>query len=67
MNGFEFTATTRADPTLRDVPVIIVTSLATSKDREKGTTAGASAYIVKGEFDQKHFVGKVAELLGAAS
>ncbi|MDC0740314.1 hybrid sensor histidine kinase/response regulator [Polyangium mundeleinium] len=67
MDGFEFTATTRADPALRDVPVIIVTSLATSKDREKGTAAGASAYIVKGEFDQKHFVGKVAELLGAAS
>ncbi|MDC3952996.1 hybrid sensor histidine kinase/response regulator [Polyangium jinanense] len=67
MNGFEFTATTRADPALRDVPVIIVTSLATSKDREKGAAAGASAYIVKGEFDQKHFVRKVAELLGAAS
>ncbi|MDI1442953.1 response regulator [Polyangium sp. 6x1] len=67
MDGFEFTATTRADPTLRDVPVIIVTSLATTKDREKGSAAGASAYIVKGEFDQKHFVRKVAELLGVAS
>ena len=67
MNGFEFTATTRADPALRDVPVIIVTSLATSKDREKGAEAGASAYIVKGEFDQKHFVRKVAELLGASA
>lgn len=67
MNGFEFTKTTRADPALRDVPVIIVTSLATAKDRERGAEAGASAYIVKGEFDQKLFVRIVAELLGTAS
>ncbi len=67
MNGFEFTATTRADPALREVPVIIVTSLAQTTDRDKGRDAGASAYIVKGEFDQKHFVRKVAELLGATS
>jgi two-component system chemotaxis sensor kinase CheA len=62
MDGFAFTAHTRADPVLRDVPVIIVTSLASAKDRERGAAAGASAYIVKGEFDQKSFVRKVAEL-----
>ena len=65
MNGFEFTAASRADAALRDVPVIIVTSLASPRDRERGREAGASAYIVKGEFDQNNFVGKVAELLGA--
>ncbi|UQA60742.1 hybrid sensor histidine kinase/response regulator [Polyangium aurulentum] len=64
MNGFEFTAASRADAALRDVPVIIVTSLASPRDRDRGREAGASAYIVKGEFDQNNFVGKVAELLG---
>jgi two-component system chemotaxis sensor kinase CheA len=65
MNGFEFTAASRADAALREVPVIIVTSLASPRDRERGREAGASAYIVKGEFDQNKFVGKVAELLRA--
>ncbi len=66
MNGFEFTAATRADPKLCTIPVIMVTSLATPENRKRGMDAGASDYIVKGDFDQKHFVLKVAELLGAA-
>jgi two-component system chemotaxis sensor kinase CheA len=65
MDGFTFTATSRADAALREVPVIIVSSLASARDRERGREAGASAYIVKGEFDQNNFVRKVAELLGA--
>jgi two-component system chemotaxis sensor kinase CheA len=44
----------------------MVTSLSTPEDRQRGLDAGASEYIVKGDFDQKHFVRKVAELLGAA-
>lgn len=66
MNGYEFTRTTRADPTLSSIPVIMVTSLSTSEDRQRGLDMGASDYIVKGDFDQKHFVRKVAELLGDA-
>jgi two-component system chemotaxis sensor kinase CheA len=62
MSGIEFTSLTRADPVLRDVPVIIVSSLASAADRQRGTDAGASVYIVKGEFDQTFFVKRVAEL-----
>lgn len=65
MNGYEFTRITRADPHFASIPVIMVTSLATADDRQRGLDAGASAYIVKGDFDQKYFVDKVAELLGA--
>jgi two-component system chemotaxis sensor kinase CheA len=65
MNGHEFTRITRSDPALSSIPVIMVTSLATADDRQRGLDAGASEYIVKGDFDQKHFVRKVAELLGA--
>jgi len=63
MSGFEFTAATRADPLLREVPVILVTSLSSAAHRRRGAEAGAAAYIVKGEFDQKSFTRKVAELL----
>jgi two-component system chemotaxis sensor kinase CheA len=66
MNGYDFTRQTRSDPNLASIPVIMVTSLSTAEDRKRGLDAGASDYIVKGDFDQKHFVQKVAELFGAA-
>jgi two-component system chemotaxis sensor kinase CheA len=64
MSGFDFVATTRADPKLRDVPAILVTSRNAPEDRRRGEEVGALAYVVKGEFDQafllqtiRHFVG----------
>lgn len=63
MNGFEFTAMTRADPQLREVPVMLVTSLSSDEHRRRGAEAGASAYIVKSEFNQGHFLARVRELL----
>ncbi|MBI2393391.1 MAG: response regulator [Deltaproteobacteria bacterium] len=64
MNGFDFTATTRRDARLREVPVILVTSLASDAERRRGAQCGAAAYIVKGEFDQRVFLRRVEELLG---
>ncbi|HEX2572020.1 MAG TPA: response regulator [Polyangia bacterium] len=64
MDGFTFTEVTRADAELGAVPVMLVTSQSSPADRHRGMAAGASAYIVKGEFDQRQFVGRVAELLG---
>jgi two-component system chemotaxis sensor kinase CheA len=63
INGFEFVARVKADPALRRVPVIMVTSLASTADKKRGGEAGVDAYIVKGEFDQKYFVQKVADLM----
>lgn len=62
MNGFEFTALTRADAVLGKIPVILVTSLSSDAEKRRGTEAGAAAYIVKGEFDQGHFLRRVEEL-----
>ena len=52
MDGFEFVAQTRSDAALRDIPAILVTSRDAVEDRWRGQQVGASAYIVKGEFDQ---------------
>jgi len=66
INGFEFVARAKADATLKRVPVIMVTSLSSAADRKRGAEVGVDDYIVKGEFDQKHFVQKVADLVGAS-
>jgi two-component system, chemotaxis family, sensor kinase CheA len=62
MNGFEFVERAKADPALKDVPSVLVTSLASPEDKSRGKRAGARAYIVKGEFDQDHFLGIVRGL-----
>jgi two-component system chemotaxis sensor kinase CheA len=63
MDGFEFVRVTRADPRLA-APAILVTSRGAPEDRRRGAEAGASAYVVKSEFDQGRLLAKIEELLG---
>jgi two-component system, chemotaxis family, sensor kinase CheA len=64
MDGFTFVEHTRADPVLREVPAILVTSRASLEDRERGRAVGAKAHICKGEFEQGELLDKIRELLG---
>jgi two-component system, chemotaxis family, sensor kinase CheA len=66
MDGFEFVTRTRADAKLGKVPAILVTSRNAPEDRRRGEQAGASAYIVKGEFDQNYLLRMTRELTGWA-
>lgn len=52
MNGFELTSRIRSAEGLSETPVVLVTSLESEEDRERGAAAGADAYIVKSGFDQ---------------
>lgn len=52
MDGLELTRRVRADPQLRQLPVILVTSRGRPADIELGAAAGADEYLVKGQFDQ---------------
>lgn len=62
MNGFELLARVSADPDLRGVPAMLVTSLADAEHRKRGESVGARAYIAKGEFEQGRFLQAVREL-----
>ena len=64
MDGFTFIERTRADPLLREIPAILVTSRASSEDLERGRSVGARAHIVKGEFDQGELLEKIRSLVG---
>jgi len=63
MDGFTFVETTRADPALRAVPAILVTSRNAAADRQRGLDAGASDYVVKGEFDQVRLLTTIRKLV----
>lgn len=63
LNGFDLTAQVRADTHLRHLPVVLVTSLDSPGDRQRGVDAGADAYIVKRSFDQQSLLETIARLI----
>ncbi len=63
MNGFEMTERVKRDPALKDIPVIIVTSLFRDEERKRGMEVGADAYIRKGDFDQSKLVDTIKRLV----
>ncbi|MDH3453788.1 MAG: hybrid sensor histidine kinase/response regulator [Desulfuromonadales bacterium] len=63
MTGFELTKKVRQREDTRDLPVIIVTSLASDDHRRQGMEAGAQAYIVKGSFKQGVLLDTVETLI----
>ena len=63
MNGFELTTKIRKEKKLSELPVILVTALESSEDREHGIDVGANAYIVKSSFDQSNLLEVITKLL----
>ena len=63
MNGFELTTRIRGDKNLGELPVILVTALASREDQERGIDAGANAYIVKSSFDQGNLLEVIERLI----
>ena len=47
IDGYEATRRIKADPALRAIPLIVVTSYALSGDDAKALAAGADAYVAK--------------------
>ena len=62
LNGFDLTARVRADPQLAELPVMLVTALASREDRERGIEVGANAYLVKSNLDQSNLLAALRRL-----
>jgi two-component system, chemotaxis family, sensor kinase CheA len=63
MDGIELTAKVRQDQKLKDLPVILVTSLDSVEDRQRGIDAGADAYVVKSAFEQVQLLETIQRLI----
>jgi len=64
MDGFTLTRTIRRTRGWEQVPVVIMTSRGDEGDRRAGLEAGASAYLLKSDFDQTELVETVKRLVG---
>ncbi len=63
INGFELTERLREDPSFKDIPIILISSLVSEADKKKGLNLGANAYITKGSFNQEELLITVKNLL----
>lgn len=63
MDGVALCEAARRSSRFRDVPFILVTSLASEADRRRGVEAGANAYLVKADFDQAILLDTIERLL----
>ena len=63
MDGLTLTEKIRQDKRFKELPVILVTTLASDEDRKRGLEAGANAYIAKPAFDQKMLLEIVGRLI----
>jgi chemosensory pili system protein ChpA (sensor histidine kinase/response regulator) len=63
MDGYELTSTVKADPKMKRVPVVFITSRAGDKHRRRGFEVGAAGYLVK-PFDEQALLTLVARLTG---
>ena len=62
LDGYEATRRIKADPDLKSIPIIVVTSYALSGDEEKARRAGCDAYVAK-PFSPRQLLAKVKEYL----
>ncbi len=62
MDGYEATRRIKADPALKGIPVIAVTSYALSGDEAKTRAAGCDGYIAK-PYSPRQMLAKVREVL----
>ena len=64
LDGYEATRRIKADPDLKAIPIIVVTSYALSGDEAKARAAGCDAYVTK-PYSPRQLLAKIREFLPA--
>lgn len=62
MNGYELCRALKADPTLADIPVILVTALNDSRDIIRGIESGADNFIRK-PYSEAYLLNRISQVL----
>jgi len=62
MDGLKLVSMVRQNASLRDIPIIIITTEGADEDRERGLALGANAYIAK-PIQSSQLIRTISELL----
>jgi two-component system chemotaxis sensor kinase CheA len=63
MDGFALTEAIRGSARHSDIPVILLTALETDRDKARGLSAGANAYLLKSGFDQRELLATIRQMV----
>jgi CheY-like chemotaxis protein len=63
MHGFDVLFALKADPSVRDIPVIMLTNLEQPADIQRAADAGAHSYLVKSNMNLDELAARIAEAL----
>jgi len=63
MDGLTLASRIRENARYNELPIILVTSLASDEDKKRGIEVGANAYITKGTFEQKILIDTLRRLV----
>jgi two-component system cell cycle response regulator DivK len=63
MDGYEATRRIKADPALRSIPIIAITSYALGEDEKRARAAGCDDFVAK-PYSPRHLLAKVRAHLG---
>jgi chemosensory pili system protein ChpA (sensor histidine kinase/response regulator) len=66
MNGYELMAQLRHNPDTQDIPVLVVTSRAGAKHRDRAIKEGASGFLTK-PVQEDQLISEIERLLGSKS
>jgi two-component system sensor histidine kinase and response regulator WspE len=67
LDGVELVRRIRQDPSMRELPVMILSYKDREDDRQRGLEAGADYYLTKGSFQSEALVEAVIDLIGEAA
>jgi len=64
MSGFEVMEAMQKDPSIKDIPVIIISNSGQPVELDKAKQLGAKDWLIKTEFDPAEVIQKVKAILG---
>ena len=63
MNGFEVLKAVKADPTLSNIPILVLSNLSQVTDEAEVLRLGATDFLIKSDYSLKQIIEKVESVL----
>lgn len=67
LNGLQVLERIKADPEIKNTPVVMLTNLSSERDAQTALSKGAVKYIIKSQYDPKQISDMVKEILAGYS